>query len=232
MSNAEFILAGEAVTPDPLGGLYWPREGTLVISDLHLEKGSSFATRGVMLPPYDTRTTITRLKALIRRYWPQRIISLGDAFHDGDAEFRMDDEDASALADIVASVDWLWILGNHDPAPPKAFSGAVDAEAQIGPFTFRHEPAGRSYQGEIAGHLHPCARIASEGRILRRRCFATDGKRMIMPALGAYTGGLNVLDEAYTPIFARLEAWVIGSEGVYPISRSLLVEDPMRRRAG
>lgn len=223
------LIAGESLTPDPLGAAYWPRTETLIVSDLHFEKGSSFAARGVMLPPYDTRTTLMRLSALIRKYAPKRVISLGDAFHDEEAETRIDEEDASTLKKLMRETKWLWILGNHDPEPPARFAALCEMETQIGALTFRHEPKAGVTPGEIAGHLHPCARVISEGRTLRRRCFATDGERMVMPAMGAYTGGLNILDKAYAPLFASCVigpvAWVMGANGVYPIAAENLAPD-------
>jgi hypothetical protein len=218
-------LNGEALTPDPLGAVYWAREETLIVSDLHFEKGSSFAAKGVMLPPYDTRTTLMRLDALIRKYKPKRVISLGDAFHDGEAEERMDEDDAQMLERLMREADWLWILGNHDPEPPARFAAATELELRIGALIFVHEPKAGAAPGEIAGHLHPCARVAGEGRSLRRRCFAVGGGRMIMPAMGAYAGGLNILDDAYAPLFSNPVAWVVGADGVYPIAAEKLVPD-------
>ncbi len=219
------ILNNEVLTPDPLGAIYWAREQTLIVSDLHFEKGSSFAERGVMLPPYDTRTTLMRLAALMRRYKPKRVISLGDAFHDGGAEDRMDDEDAASLESLIGATEWVWILGNHDPEPPKRFAAETTFRKRLGALVFRHEPKAGQARGEIAGHLHPCARVISEGRSLRRRCFAVGEDRMIMPAMGAYTGGLNILDEAYAPVFTKPVAWVMGAEGVYPIASENLAPD-------
>ncbi len=219
------LLNHEVLTPDPLGAIYWAREHTLIVSDLHFEKGSSFAERGIMLPPYDTRTTLMRLAALMRRYKPKRVISLGDAFHDGGAEERMDEEDAATLESLMRASQWLWILGNHDPEPPARFAAPCETELQIGALFFRHEPGEGRMRGEIAGHFHPCARVISEGRSLRRRCFAVCENRMIMPAMGAYTGGLNILDEAYAPFLTRPVAWVMGAEGVYPIAGDKLAPD-------
>lgn len=233
-------IHGEHLTPDPMGALYWAAQKALIVSDLHFEKGSSYAARGLMLPPYDTRTTLNRLAALTRRYEPALIISLGDAFHDTDAEARMDEEDAAALEGLMTGREWLWILGNHDPEPPARFAARTEIEATIGALTFRHEPKEGAAPGELAGHLHPCARVSSEGRLLRRRCFAagSDSKgndRLIMPAMGAYTGGLNILDEAYADLFDAPTAWVMGAKGVYPIAHDRLAPDGVtgeRRRAG
>lgn len=218
IETPQLLLNGETLTPDPLGALYWASRETLIVSDLHFEKGTSFAMRGVMLPPYDTRTTLMRIEALMRRYQPKRAISLGDAFHDRAAEARMDEEDAARLEALTRAADWLWILGNHDPAPPARFAGASAQEEAIGRLIFRHEPEECAAPGEVAGHLHPCARVVSEGRVLRRRCFATDGARLVMPAMGAFTGGLNLLDSAFARILPQPTAWVMGEKGVYPVA--------------
>ncbi len=237
MDTSASVLSvnGQRLTLDPLGAAFWNDRDILIVSDLHFEKGSSFAMRGVMLPPYDTRATLMRLEALMRRHAPKRVISLGDAFHDEAAEARIDNDDAARLEALTRAADWLWILGNHDPAPPTRFAGACAQEVGIGELVFRHEPAAGPAPGEIAGHLHPCARVVSEGRLFRRRCFAADGTRVVMPALGAYTGGLNVLDEAFAPVLNGPVAWVMGAEGVYPVSARNLAPDARidrARRAG
>ncbi|GJL95635.1 MAG: metallophosphatase [Hyphococcus sp.] len=219
------VVNGEVLAPDPLGALFWPSQETLIVSDLHFEKGSSFAERGILLPPYDTRTTLQRIKALLGQYQPRRVISLGDAFHDEHAETRMQAEDTKLLQRCMVDVEWVWILGNHDPAPPKRFAGSTEQELALGPLVFRHEPLAGDAPGEIAGHLHPCARVVHEGRTLRRRCFASDGARLIMPALGAYTGGLNLLDDAFLPHFQRVTAWVMGEKSIYPVSHDKLAPD-------
>ncbi len=224
-TSIDIVVCDERLTPDPLGALYWRAEETLIVSDLHFEKGSSFAKRGVMLPPYDTRTTLTRIAALTRRYNPKKLISLGDAFHDVGAETRMDVDDGKMLETLMKACDWLWILGNHDPEPPERFAAETACERKIGPLIFRHEPRAIGAAGEIAGHLHPCARVISEGRMIRRRCFAAGDNRLIMPAMGAYTGGLNILDEAFDRLFEFPVAWVMGEEGVYPIKGKRLAAD-------
>lgn len=230
MREPSITLCGETLTPDPAGALFWPARATLIVSDLHFEKGSSFAARGVMLPPYDTRATLFRLQALIAKYRPARVVSLGDAFHDRGAEARMDDEDGALLESLLSRAEWLWVLGNHDPEPPARFAAETAIEHRDGPFVFRHEPVDGAAEGEICGHLHPCARIATEGRSLRRRCFAVcaSGDRLVMPAMGAFTGGLNILDDAYAGVIRDPVAWAIGRGGVYPIPANRLAPDPVR----
>lgn len=227
--NGEDLLATTA------GALYWPARETLIVSDLHFEKGSHFAARGVLLPPYDTRASLKRLASLIGALRPRTVISLGDAFHDGGAEARMDAADAAMLAALVGAAQWIWVLGNHDPAPPARFSGAVERRLRLGRLVFRHEPSAREGVGEIAGHLHPAARVRTESRTVRRRCFAADGARLVMPAFGAYAGGLNVLDEAFDPLFGNeITVFIVGSATAFPYRRSALVPDAPRalRRAG
>lgn len=230
LSNArqpfEFSLQGETLLATQSGALYWPREETLVVSDLHLEKGSHYAARGVLLPPYDSRTTLRRLSVAVRDFAPKRVISLGDAFHDADAEARMDEGDADILGALTSECDWIWILGNHDPRPPARFSGAVETEAQIGCLRFHHEPSPGLAPGEVAGHLHPAARVRLESRIVRRRCFVSDGTRLVMPAFGAYAGGLNVLDSAFSTLFGAFSCLVLGGEGVYAFGQASLEPDP------
>jgi len=217
------------------GALYWPARETLIVSDLHFEKGSHFAMKGVFLPPYDTRATLTRVAAMIRELKPKTVISLGDAFHDGGSEARMEEQDARLLEAMVASVRWLWILGNHDPAPPARFGGDVEGAMLMGRLFFRHEAAAYHERGEISGHFHPVARVRAETRLIRRRCFATDGERLIMPAMGAYAGGLNILDSAYDGIFrGALTAWMLGETGLYPFAADRLLPDSgaQRRKVG
>jgi uncharacterized protein len=195
-------VAGVQLTADASGVLFWDDERLLIVSDLHLEKGSSFATRGILLPPYDTAATLGRLAAVVARYEPRRVIALGDSFHDAGAHERVSDPDREQIAAMQAGRDWVWIAGNHDPLPPVTLSGSVASEIAIGPICFRHEPTGAA--GEIAGHLHPKARVATRGRSIERRCIASDGVRAVMPSFGAYTGGLSIRDRAFARIFATL----------------------------
>ena len=192
-------LAGIALLADLSGALVWEEQKLLVVADLHLEKGSSFAARGVLLPPYDTVATLSRLAAVIARHDPRMVIALGDSFHDRQAHARLSEADRDALTALQAHRDWIWISGNHDPALPSDLGGLVASEVAIGEVTFRHEPTGAC--GEVAGHLHPKARVATRGGGLERRCFVCDGARAVMPAFGAYSGGLSIRDVAFARIF-------------------------------
>ena len=205
---------------DLSGALFWEEQRMLVVSDLHLEKGSSFATRGVLLPPYDTIATLGRLAAVISRHSPRTVIALGDSFHDRTAHERLLPDDRNAVAELQSGRDWIWISGNHDPMLPRELGGAVADEVTIGPITFRHEPTGAS--GEIAGHLHPKARVSARGRSMERRCFASDGMRAVMPAFGAYAGGLSIRDAAFARIFPKngFVAHLLGDRRVHAIAAS------------
>ncbi|MHC1948619.1 ligase-associated DNA damage response endonuclease PdeM [Bradyrhizobium sp. UFLA06-06] len=215
MRVSRVTVADVGFVADFSGALFWEAQSLLVVSDLHLEKGSSFASRGVLLPPYDTVATLSRLAAVIARHDPRQVIALGDSFHDRDAHARLSDPDREALAALQLRRNWIWISGNHDPALPSDLGGVVATEVAIGPIAFRHEPTGAS--GEIAGHLHPKARVPTRGRAIERRCFACDGERAVMPAFGAYTGGLSIRDAAFTRIFGSpgFMAHVLGDNRVH-----------------
>jgi DNA ligase-associated metallophosphoesterase len=220
MRTSTMSIAGVTMLADFSGALFWEEQHLIVVSDLHLEKGSSFATRGVLLPPYDTVATLSRLAAVIARHDPRMVIALGDSFHDRTAHERLSASDRHALTALQAGRDWIWISGNHDPAIPSSLGGMVATEVAIGPITFRHEPTGAV--GEIAGHLHPKARVPTRGRTMERRCFACDEARLVMPSFGAYTGGLSIRDIAFTKIFGALAfmAHVLGDNRVHSIAAS------------
>jgi uncharacterized protein len=213
-------VAGVTLVADLSGALFWEEQSLLVVSDLHLEKGSSFAGRGVLLPPYDTAATIGRLANVIARHDPRTVIALGDSFHDRNAHDRLSASDRAAIAALQARRDWIWIAGNHDPALPSDIGGAVASEISVGPIAFRHEPTGAP--GEIAGHLHPKARVSARGRSMQRRCFACDGERAVMPAFGAYAGGLSIRDIAFSKIFQQgsFMAHVLGDVRLHSIAAS------------
>jgi DNA ligase-associated metallophosphoesterase len=215
------IVAGISLVADCAGALYWPDESLLVVADLHLEKGSSYATRGVLLPPYDTAATLARLGALVARYAPKFVVALGDSFHDNGGPQRVSDDDRATLGALQRGREWIWIAGNHDPEPVHGLGGVSAAMFGAGPLVFRHAPErDDACAGEVAGHLHPVARVNGRGRTVSRRCFATDGKRMVMPAFGAYAGGLNIRDAAFAELFGTLSfsAHMLGEGRLYTIA--------------
>jgi uncharacterized protein len=212
--------AGARLIADPSGALVWPAQATLVVADLHLEKGSSFARRGALLPPYDTAATLARLEAVLARWRPRRVISLGDGFHDPQAAARLCPRSRPRLGELIRAHDWLWVSGNHDPHPPEGLGGRSESEVVIGPLTFRHRPRPRREAGEIAGHLHPKASVTVRGRRLSRPCFASDEKRVVMPAFGAYAGGLDVNEPAIAGLFvAGCTIHMLGRRAVHNLGR-------------
>lgn len=226
-ATSESAVAGERMVCDVRGAIYLPEAQLLAVSDLHLEKGSRQARRGYLLPPYDTGATLEKLGGVIADYEPRIVVSLGDSFDDVGGAARMPAIYRDRLLELMRGRDWIWVAGNHDPEKPADLPGATVAELAIGPLVFRHEPSRGRQAGEVAGHLHPGARIVQRGRSVRRRCFASDGARLIMPAFGAYTGALNVLDRAFSGMFCpdNLVAYMMGDGRLYPMTRRLLHAD-------
>jgi DNA ligase-associated metallophosphoesterase len=219
LASTELLLRASGV-------LWLAGARTMVAADLHLEKGSAYARKGQMLPPYDTADTLARLAAEVERLDPAVVVLLGDSFHDGDAEARMADRDAQRLTALAARRQLVWVVGNHDAGGPQRLPGQVVEEIRVEGVDFRHEPVAGPHPGEAAGHLHPCLKISGRGGSVRRRCFVTDGERIVLPAFGAYAGGLNVRDHAFAELFAcRPLAVALGGERAQPIGWDLLVGD-------
>jgi uncharacterized protein len=220
-------VSGRVMIADQSGALYWPSENALIIADMHLEKGSHFAAKGQLLPPYDTRATLLALAKAIDNYDADNIIALGDSFHDAQGPARMTPKDREILAILQEDRDWYWVTGNHDPVLPETIGGVVLTDLTIGGLTLRHEPMPGPLTHEIAGHMHPAAKISLYGHTLRRPCFVGNGRRLILPAFGAYTGGLNVLDPAFQPLLGNdgFNVCMMGHEGLYPVATRLLRED-------
>lgn len=217
LAGTVLTVAGVELVADLSGALFWPERRMLLVADLHLEKGSACAARGSLLPPFDTAETLARLARVVAFYDPLVIVALGDSFHDVAGAERLAPEDRAHLGSLQRGRDWVWIAGNHDPEPGRDVGGAFAGALRLGPLVLRHEPAGLGTAGEIAGHLHPCARIVQRGRGLTRRCFATDGRRLVMPAFGAYTGGLDIRHRAFATVFDGLAftAHLIGDTRLY-----------------
>ncbi len=220
----EALLGDELVVALPDGALWIESGRALVVADLHFEKGSAFAKAGQLLPPYDTRATLERLAVLIAEHDPDIVVSLGDAFHDSGGPARMDEAEREQLLKLINGRDWVWIEGNHEGKAAETLGGVARESVRFGAITLRHEPSGAA--DEAAGHLHPCAKVAGRGRSVRRRCFAYDGARMVLPAFGAYAGGLNLLDAAFDTIFPEgAMALVLGKDRVLPIATEQLLSD-------
>lgn len=222
---AKLVLGGIELHPDLTGALYVPDYRALLVADLHFEKGSSFSKRGLHIPPYDTRSTLMVLEAVIARLKPDRLIALGDSFHDTEADKRIDPDDLQRIRTLCDSLEVCWLIGNHDPHLPAGLGGRIAAEVSLGPLTLRHLPkSALGAEIEIAGHLHPVASIVRRGRRLTSRSFVAGSERLIMPALGAYTGGLNVSAPEISSLFKDrcFTAWMIGRSAIYSFSSSVL----------
>lgn len=218
-------LGGLELIPDLSGALFLPELRALLVADLHLEKGSSYAARGTPLPPYDTRATLGLLEEVMARLKPAKLIALGDSFHDTGAEARMAADDLSRLNGLARHCDLIWITGNHDASLPQALAGTIAQSLALGGVRLTHIPSPPENEDgfEIAGHLHPVAAITRRGRRVRARCFAASRTRLVMPAFGSFTGGLNVLSPAFSNVFPQgFTAYMIGSRAVHAFPPSAL----------
>lgn len=249
----QLTFAGHQFEPLPSGALWWAAERALLVADLHLEKLSSFARRGSLLPPYDTGLTLRRLEADLERTGAEDVIALGDSFHRDEGTTTLLPADRLRLMALMGKARWTWISGNHDPAPHE-LGGRCVAELERGGLTLTHQPRlpsplrggvggggpsgiaeppppsipplkGEGSRGLIAGHLHPAAHVAMNGRSVRRPCFVHDGRVMVLPAYGASTGTLNILSPAFVGLlhWPSLEVAMIGRGRVYPVSPRRLV---------
>lgn len=223
--SRNIVLNGAELLALSAGGLYWPEKNTLIVSDLHFEKGTSYAATGQFLPPYDSRATLTRLAELMDQLKPNRVLCLGDSFHDSAAADRMDLQDKDLLGRLTKMTEWIWVAGNHDPHPPKDMGGSVCSDHTEGPLVFRHEADINQGAGEISGHYHPKAKIQTRARRVGAPCFVEDGHRMILPAFGAFTGGLNVSDTAISRFFPRgFTAHLATRHGIVSVPRNRLLD--------
>jgi uncharacterized protein len=211
-------LGGLELQPHLSGALYVPDYETLVISDLHLEQGTSLARRGIHVPPFDTAITLDLLNATLSNTRAKRVIFLGDSFHDANGEERLDENHQSRLRVITDQYETVWIVGNHDPHPPQSLGGQGAETLSLGSLTLRHEPSKKlKDEIEIAGHLHPGCGLNLRGRHVRGKCFIADQTRLIMPAFGAYTGGLSITSDAFKGLFdtKQTKIWMIGKSSLH-----------------
>lgn len=224
MTLLELEVNGVGLAVDPAGALWWPERRLLAVADLHLEKASSLARRGHLLPPYDTHATLTRLLALVERHRPATLLCLGDSFHDVEGPKRLDEADRALLSILAAATELLWVEGNHDPGTlPRGLGRLVD-ELHLGPLLFRHQALAAFGGGEVSGHYHPKASVHGGLRRFTGRCFVTDGRRLILPAFGQLTGGLDVGHAAYRPLFPQgFEVVLLGQRRAARFPRAALV---------
>ena len=188
-----FSFAGEELALVQGRALYWRRENALLVADLHLEKASWFATKGQMLPPYDSRETLERVALALRETGARRVYTLGDNFHDGDGASRLEPHAAGMLAALTRVTDWVWITGNHDHGETL---GTAVAELDVGGLLMRHEALAGETRPELSGHFHPKLRVSVRGRSIVRPCAVASERKLILPAFGALTGGMDAADPA------------------------------------
>jgi DNA ligase-associated metallophosphoesterase len=217
MTAAPIHFRDERLMLDPAGAAFWPARRILIVSDLHLEKSTAAALQGHLLPPFDTRATLEKLNRLIRLYRPAKVIALGDSFHDAKGAERLSELDRTRLGAMTREAQFIWITGNHDPLPT-GLSGESADEWREGAFTFRHEAAVRlgPRELEISGHYHPKASIDTKAKRVSRACFVTDAARLMLPAFGSFTGGLDVRDPAIAKFFPRgLRVFLLGQDQLF-----------------
>jgi uncharacterized protein len=217
MNAAPVHLGGAQLLLDPGGTLAWPEEHMLVVADLHLEKASHFAVRGNLLPPVDTGLTLERLARAMRHYAPRVVVALGDSFHDAAGASRLSERDAARIEVLARQAEFVWVAGNHDPAP-QDLPGLAVTELAVGGIVFRHAPQ-HGARHEICGHLHPKARVPARGTSVTRPCFVADGNRIVLPAFGEFTGGLDVRHPEIAACFPRgARAFLLGKDRLFSFS--------------
>jgi hypothetical protein len=228
MTAAPIHFGAERLMLDPLGAVVWPARRLMAVADLHLEKGSAAAARGSLLPPWDSAATLERLAVLLRRHRPATTVLLGDSFHDRAGSGRLGAAERGRLVQFAAATELVWVLGNHDPEAPTGLPGVAVAELVLDGIAFRHQavPGGvAAARHEVSGHFHPKASVPTRGATVSRPCFVADARRLILPAIGAYTGGLDVHDPAIAGLFPR-------GGRVFLLGQERLFSFPFQGRAG
>ena len=211
--HAEFSFHGHMFVALADGALYWPARRALLLADLHLEKASWFARVGQMLPPYDSDATLAAVERLVHLADPAEIWCLGDSFHDEDGPARLDASARAHLERLMRGRLWTWIVGNHDAVPRSLGMGEVVPEARLEGLLLRHEAGPAETAPEISGHFHPKWRVRLRGRSISRRCFVLGENRLILPAFGAFTGGLDARHPAITGLFTNNAQILVPIEG-------------------
>jgi len=186
-----FSFAGETFVASPEGALHWPSQSALLVADLHLEKASWFARFGQFLPPYDSVATLTALRAVVARTGIRKLYCLGDSFHDRFGCDRLDANARDLLISLTSRLDWTWIVGNHDPGFADHCGGTLVEEVEVAGIILRHEAIPADFRPELSGHFHPKLRVNMRGRHVSRRCFVASATKLILPAFGSLTGGLD-----------------------------------------
>jgi DNA ligase-associated metallophosphoesterase len=185
-------FASETFFASAAGALYWPARQALLVADLHLEKASWFARLGQLLPPYDSHATLSALSGEVERTGAKRLYCLGDSFHDRFGCDRLPADSRALLQGLTSRLDWVWIVGNHDPGFADHCGGRIVEEVEVDGILLRHEASASEFRPELSGHFHPKLRLTLNGRRVSRRCFVASDRKLILPAFGSLTGGLDV----------------------------------------
>ncbi|MBU6268949.1 MAG: ligase-associated DNA damage response endonuclease PdeM [Sphingomonadales bacterium] len=196
MVPLSFTFSGHELALVGGRALWWPGEQALVLADLHLEKASFYARHGQMLPPYDSRATLQRVADALRATGARRVFCLGDNFHDADGAARLESHAAGMLDALVRATDWVWITGNHDSGPVSGVGGTALDELVVAGIALRHQASAAATTPELSGHFHPKLAISARGRRIARPCAVASEHRLILPAFGALTGGMDAADPA------------------------------------
>jgi len=211
-----FSFAGHEFLASPEGALRWPAEEALLVADLHLEKASWFARLGQMLPPYDSLATLSELEREIEQSGVTRLYCLGDSFHDKYGCDRLPAAARDMLTSLTSKLDWVWIVGNHDAGFIDHCGGRIEEECEVGGIILRHEAVEHDARPEISGHFHPKLRLSMKGRSVSRRCYVASQSKLILPAFGAFTGGL---DAGHPEILRKVGP---GASALVPVTDRLL----------
>ena len=209
-------FGGQHFLASPSGALFWPAEEALLVADLHLEKASWFARLGQFLPPHDSHATLIDLAGEVAACGATRLYCLGDSFHDRFGCDRLPAQARALLLSLTSRLDWVWIIGNHDPGFADHCGGRLADEIETGGIVLRHEAVAADSRPEISGHFHPKLRVNLRGRNVSRRCFVASPHKLILPAYGSLTGGLD----AHHPEIARLTG--PGAAALVPVADRLL----------
>ncbi len=230
VSFAPLPFAGEELVLTKSNAIYWPPERALLVADLHLEKGSWYARHGQMLPPYDSRETLERLADAVKATGARRVITLGDNFHDDEGTCRLDPYACGMLEALTRALDWVWITGNHDVNMPRSFGATMMEELELNGVMLRHEAKAGETRPELSGHYHPKMRLKVRNRHIARPCAvvsqSAEAERMILPAFGAYTGGMD----AGAPEILKALSPARSIDAVLP-AKGKLVRFPLFREA-
>lgn len=225
-ASTRILLCGKAFQADPTGALYWPAEDALIVADLQLSKCSYLDDDDVLLPPYDTASAFEKLEEALDRYDPARVVALGNSFA-GLMDSALSPHQLDWLLDMMEAREWYWVMSQDANLKPDCIEGIVVPHMMLGGIKFRAEPLRAPVANEIAGGLHPVAQINEFGWAVRGRCFVSNGMRMVLPAMGSYSAGVNVLEEAFDPLLGRsgVFVWLISNDRVYPVASGQLMED-------